>query len=73
MSKVLSNMNESQKHARQKKLDTKKYKMYDFIYMTFIEDKTICANRNQISGWLGQEVGNGNALKGTGYMTAYIH
>lgn len=43
-------MNESQKHARQKKLDTKKYKMYDFIYMTFIEDKTICANRNQISG-----------------------
>ena len=34
-------------------------KMYGFIYMTFIQEqaKWIYANRNQISGRMGQEVG----------------
>ena len=43
-------------------LDTKQYKVYDFTYMTFAEEgtKLISANRHQISGGVGQEVGDGN-------------
>lgn len=56
------NMNETQKHAEWKNLDTKEDKICDFVSTTFIgeEMKLIHANRNQVSGWVGQEVGDGN-------------
>ena len=55
-------------------LTSQGFAVYDFICMTFTEEeaKLIYANRNQLSGWVGQEVGDGTIHQGTGYMTVCV-